>query len=780
MTSEITTVLIILGLAIILFVTERIRPDLTALLVLVSLAISGIITPEEALSGFSSPAVVTVWAILILSGALSQTGISNLVGKRILHWSGSGEGKLLFVIMLTAGIFSGLMNSIGVVSLFLPVVIDIAHTTRRAPSKLLMPLSFAALLGGLITLVGTPPNILISQALSDAGLEPFKMFDFTPVGAPVMLAGIVFIALIGRKLLPVRDITQEFSEGASHSRDLFELQDRMGIIQIPKDSTLVGKSLIESRLGVILGLNVIAILRGEHHTQLAPDPHEIIQAEDRLLVEGRMERLNEFFGQMHLAVEEQDLHLESLSSTALELVECQIHPNSPLEGKTLGQLNFRRRLGAIVLAIRRGTDTWRTNLERITLQSGDLLLMHGTSAQLENVRAFDPGLTIQPINAEIYHLEERLMMLRVQPDSSLAGKTLTESRLGEAFDLGVMGILRRGKMELLPEPDATIQVGDLLLVKGKRSDLLTVQGFQNLQISTEGLPKLDELESEQVGLYQVVLSPYSTLAGKTLRELHFRAKFGLNVLAIWREGRAHRSDLGNMAIHFGDAFLLYGARQKLRVLSSDPDFLVLSETVKEKLRTHKAPLALMILAIVLLPVILGWVSIAIAAIAGVTLMVLTGCISMDEAYRSIQLNAVFLIAGMLPLGVALQKTGAAQYLADGMVRLVGPWGPMAIMGGLFILAVLASQVMPNPAVALLLAPIALSTANSMGISPYPLMMTIAISCSAAFLSPVGHSANILVMGLGGYKFSDYTRLGLPLTLIVMVIALVLIPVFWPL
>ena len=270
-----------------------------------------------------------------------------------------------------------------------------------------------------------------------------------------------------------------------------------------------------------------------------------------------------------------------------------------------------------------------------------------------------------------------------------------------------------------------------------------------------------------MGLVEVVLSPRTTLAGKTLRQIHFRDKYGLSVLAIWREGRAYRSNLRDMALRFGDALLLYGPRERLQVLGAEPDFLVLTEAAQEAPRLNKAPIALLIMAAVLTPVILDWLPIAIAAVAGVVLMVLTRCLTMEEAYRSIEWKAVFLIAGMLPLGIAMEQTGAASFLAEGMVGLVGPLGPLAVMAGLFLLAALASQVMPNPAVAVLLAPIALNTANDLGISPYPLMMAVAVSASAAFLSPVGHSANVLVMGPGGYRFSDYTKVGIPLTLVVL-------------
>jgi len=779
MTTDTVLVLLILTVAVILFITEWLRVDLIALLVLASLALTGLVTPEQALSGFSNPAVVTVWAVLILSGALSRTGVANLIGKRFMKWGGSGERKLLLIITTTAGLLSGFMNSIGVASLFLPVIIDISKHTRRPPSKLLMPLAYASLLGGSITLIGTPPNLLVSEALTKAGLEPFGMFDFTPIGLIVMFAGIIVLVTIGYRLLPARDITKELGNlNDRNALDLFELQKRMGVLQIPPDSTLIGKSLAESRLGLALGLNVIAILRG-NQTRLAPSPQEIIKADDRLLVEGRLDRLSEMHKQKFFQIENDDLTVEKLTSPDIELFEFQILMNSPFEKKTLGKINFRRRFGPVVLAIRRGQDTWRTNLENITLQPGDVLLAHGTVEQINGLKDFDPELVFNPISTEIYHLEDRLMMLRVQPDSVLANKNLTESRLGEAYGLGVMGIIRQGQLHLIPDPDSPLVAGDLLLVKGKRTDLLTVQGLHELQIGRGELPDLPELETEQIGLYQAILSPYTTLAGKTLRELYFRSKYGLNVLAIWREGRAYRSDLGNIALRFGDALLLYGAREKVQVLGRDPDFLVLTEDAQETPRTKKAPIAVLIMAAVLIPAILGWINIAIAAIAGVVLMVLTGCISMDEAYRSIQLRALFLIAGMLPLGIAMQNTGTAQLLANGMVSLMGGWGPQVVAAGLFILAALASQVMPNPAVAVLLAPIVINTAAELGISPYPLMMAVAISASAAFLSPVGHPANVLVMGPGGYKFSDYVKVGLPLTLVVLIVTILALPIFWP-
>ena len=760
-----------------LFITEWVRMDVVALLVLWSLALFRLVTPAEALSGFSNPAVVTVWAILILSGGLARTGVASLIGRRLMRLAGDSHVRLLVIIMLTVGILSGFMNTIGVVSLFLPVVLDIARRTKQPPSKLLMPLAFAALLGGLNTLIGTPPNILISEALKNAGLRPFQMFDFAPVGITVLLAGTVYMALIGRRLLPSRDPARELGSGRDF-KSLYELHDRLVLLHLPEGSILHGKTLAESRLGSVLGLNVVAVIRNGH-TQLSPEPAFTLQSGDRLLVGGRLEQLDELHGKNHLVIEEEGFTVERLVSTEVDLLEARLSPDASFVGQTLRQVGFRRTFQVVVLAIRREDIIFRTNLETIPLLPDDILLVQGRNEQMDVLRD-EPGLTLSvPASLADYKLEERLMVVHVPRDSTLVGKSLIDSRLGDSYGLGVMGIIRKGETRLLPPPDEILQAEDALLVKGKQSDLQLVEGLQSLQVDTQPLPDLGELESEEIGLVETVLSPHSSLAGKTLRELNFRFKYGLSVLAIWREGRAYRSNLRDMPLRYGDALLLYGPRKRLRMLGSEHDFLVLTEDAQEAPRQEKIPMALLVMGIVLIPAIFGWLPIAITAIIGVTLMILTGCLTMEEAYRSINWKAIFLIAGMLPLGIAMEQTGAAQVLANGMVGLIGGFGPMAVMAGFFLLAALASQFMPNPAVAVLLAPIALSTAGDLGISPYTLMMTVAVSASAAFLSPVGHAANVLVMGPGGYRFSDYIKVGLPLTIVTMVVVLLVLPLFWP-
>jgi di/tricarboxylate transporter len=299
LTPQIAIVLAILGVAIVLFVTERIRVDLVALMVLVSLVLAGLVTPTEALSGFANLAVVTVWAILILSSGLARTGVAGLVGHQVLRLAGRNEVRLIVVIMLTVGVLSGFMNDIGVAALMLPVVVDIARRTGLPPSKLLMPLAFAALLGGLNTLIGTPPNILISEALRQYGLQPFRMFDYTPTGVVVMVVGVAFMALVGRHLLPARDIKASVTGNQVEPGEFFGLRERLFVVRLPADSALAGRTLAESRLGAVLGLSVIGILRNGQ-SQLAPDPRTVLQADDRLLVEGRLDQLAELHGRRHL------------------------------------------------------------------------------------------------------------------------------------------------------------------------------------------------------------------------------------------------------------------------------------------------------------------------------------------------------------------------------------------------------------------------------------------------------------------------------------------------
>jgi di/tricarboxylate transporter len=784
LTPDIAIVFSILAVAVVFLVTEWIPMEVTALLSLGAVALLGLVSSVEALAGFSNPAVVTVWAVFILSGGLTRTGVANVIGNFVLRMAGTRETTMIFVIMTTAGVMSAIMNNVAVAALMLPVVMDIARHTERPPSRLLMPLAYGSLLGGLTTQIGTPPNILVTDALRDAGLKAFTFFDFTPVGLVVMFSGIAFMTFIGRHLLPQRDVVKE-SSGAKKIdwQTQYDLQERLFCIRVPVDSILINKTLAQVRLGSVLGWNVIGITRGDQ-TTLAPGPTDTLLVGDRLTVEGRIENLNELKNWHQLVVEEGGIDLQEPYSSEIKIGEVLLPGNSRFVGSTLNSLGFRARFGLNVMAIRRNDRIMRTNLQDEKLQRGDMLLVSGTEEHLEKIEkidGFDQFRTVELSElTDIYHLHERLMVMQVPPDSALVEKSLKESRLGDALGSRVLGILRGENPIIMPEPHEILQAEDRLVVEGRQRDFDHLRALEELEIERRTDTDVNKLVSGEAGLVEAILSPQTTLEGKTLRQINFREKFGLNVLALWRKGKAYRSNLRDMELRFGDALLLLGPRAKLQLLGREPDIIVLTETAQEELRTEKMKFSILIMVAVLLPVILGWVQIYIAAVVGAALMVLVGCLSMKEAYRQIEWKAVFLIAGMLPLGTALDQTGAAKLIAEGVVALVGPFGPKAVMLGLVLLTFLATCFVPTAALVVLMAPIALNTAANMGLSPFGLMMAIAMAASASFMTPVSHPANILVMGPGGYRFMDYLKIGGLLTLVILVVIMVILPVFWPL
>ncbi len=701
MTPSILIVLGILSAAVLLFVTEALRVDLVALLVLLALGVSGILEPEQAIAGFSNEAVITIASVLILSGGLMRTGVAHRIGRQVLHVAGRSPTRLVPLLMITVGLLSGFMNDIGVTALMLPAVLEIARRIAVPPSKLLMPLAFGSLLGGMTTLIGTAPNILIASALRDAGYESFGMFDFTPLGLAALAVGVVYMSLVGRHLLPERDPRAQAA--GNDLEEVYQLDKVLGALTVPEDSHLAGRSLAQSRLGHTLGLNVVAVKRaGQLH--LAPGPDFVLRAQDELLTEGPLDRFETLRAWRHLVIEPVAKTLERISGADFDLPELDLGPESP---------------GSV-------------------------------------------------------------MSVQVPAESRLAGLELSDTSLATAFDFTVLAILRDDSALALPEGSEALAEGDTLLLRGRRTDLALVEALRHLEVSDRPPPGFVELESELVGLVEVALSPRTSLAGQRIAELEFRERYGVSIVAIWRDGSIHRSGLAQMELRLGDAFLVYGDRRRLAELSRDPEFYVLSAQAQAPPRQEKAPVSALIMGGVLLSVVLGLAPISLAAPAGALLMVLTRCLSIEEAYRSIELKAVVLIAGMLSLGLAMQETGAAELLAEKVLGSLAVLGERPLIAGLFLLTAVAAQVMPTAAVAVVMAPIALRFAESEGLSPQALLMVLAIGSSCAFMSPVGHAVNLLVMGFGGYRFTDYAKVGLPLTLILMALVVFLLPVIWPL
>ena len=592
MTAEIALTLTIVLVAVVLFATEKLRVDVIALLVLLTVGFIGLIPAEAVFAGFASPAVITVWAVYIVSAGLFKTGVADMLGERITRLAGTSEPRLIVVIMLTCGTMSAFMNNIGATAVLLPAVVGISRKAKVPLSRLLIPLSFASLMGGNMTLIGTPPNILATNILFAWDLPSFGFFDFTPMGAIVFATGILYMVLVGRHLLPERKSTEE------------------------------------------------------------------------------------------------------------QLVA--------------------------------------------------------------------------------YQSREYVSEVSVLPEGPLAGCSLLESRLGADYDLSVVAIIRGGAVRTALSRETLIRGGDVLLVEGLVENLMRAQDALGLVIEPERTTELEQIDPEKAHVVEATLAPRSGMVGRSLREIRFRDRFGFTVLAIWRHRAIIAERLRDVRLQFGDALLLRGPRDRLPALQQGNDFLVLEPVTVELRRRDKALLAVGIMVLVLLLATFAGVIISMAMVTGALLMVLTGCLTMDEAYQSIEWRSVFLIGGMLTLGIAMETTGTARFLADLIVGGLGAFGPMAVLAGIYVLAALITEPMSNAAATVLMVPIAIDVALGLGANPQTFVLATVIGASTSFLTPVGHQANVLVFGPGGYRFFDFTRVGAPLNLVLFVITMVFLPIIWPL
>jgi di/tricarboxylate transporter len=588
-------VFLILAIAIVLFLSNRLRPDVIAVLVMLALGLSGLLNAAEVFSGFSRSAVITIMAIFILAEGLRRTGVTDMLGEALLRLAGKRESNLVLMVTLAGATLSLFMNNIAAASVLMPAIQGIGRKAGVSPSRLLMPLAFGTILGGMATLL-TTTNILVSGILRQYELEGFGLFDFAAVGIPIVLFGTLYMALLGRKLLP-----------------------------------------------------------------------------------------------------------------------AQAHPVPEEHNRT-------------------------------------------TESSLE----------------ELYHLEQRQLKGRVFKGSALAGQPVRNCQLRERFKLNLVAIQREGQTLSNIGPDTIIQPGDVLHLIG-RTDSIAPDELKTL---LELLPDLDH-QAPPLALVEAVLPPRSLFVGQTLRQIHFREKYNLNVLAIWREGRPYRTGHGDMPLKFGDALLLQGTPEKIAILQSEPQLLVLSRrsTVTQP---QKALLAGLIFLLTLIASAIGSLPISEVMLTGAMVMVLLGVLNMDQAYQAIEWKSVFLIAGMLPLGTALDKTGAAALLGQALLSVVGHNSWLIVLAVLLGVTIAFTQVMNGPAVAAILAPIAIQIAHVIGADPRALAMIVALATSIAFITPLGHPVNVLVMGPGGYKFGDYAKVGLPLTVILFVVILLFLPLFWPL
>ncbi|HDZ2602902.1 TPA: SLC13 family permease [Klebsiella pneumoniae] len=609
MNGELIWVLSLLAIAVVLFATGKVRMDAIALMLIVAFVLSGTLTLNEAFSGFSDPNVILIAALFIIGDGLVRTGVATKMGAWLVSVAGNSETKMLIYLMLTVAGLGAFMSSTGVVAIFIPVVLSVSARMNTSPSRLMMPLSFAGLISGMMTLVATPPNLVVNSELLREGLHGFSFFSVTPIGLVVLILGIVY--MLAMRFMLKTDNGDSARDGRKRStfRDLIR----------------------------------------EYH------------------LTGRARRL-------------------------------AIRPGSPMIGQRLDDLKLRERYCANVI----GVERWRrfrrviVNVNGVSeFRARDVLLIDMSASDVD-LRQFCGEQMLEP------------MVLR-----------------GEYF-------------------------ADQAL---------------------------------DVGMAEVALIPDSEMMGKTVREIAFRTRFGLNIVGMKRDGKAMDGSVVDEPLQLGDILLVVGNWRQIALLAKrGRDFVVLNMPVEvdDASPAHsQAPHAIFCLVLMVALMLTDEIPNPIAAIIACLLMGKFRCINAESAYKAIHWPSIILIVGMMPFALALQKTGGVDLVVKGLMDVAGGEGPYLMLGCLFVMCAAIGLFISNTATAVLMAPIALAAAKSMGVSPYPFAMVVAMAASAAFMTPVSSPVNTLVLGPGKYSFSDFVKIGVPFTILVMVVCVLLIPVLFP-
>ncbi|MFD0861996.1 SLC13 family permease [Sungkyunkwania multivorans] len=611
----VTLLLVILFITIGLFIWGKFPPDVVALMSMLSLYLTGILDVSETFSGFSNTTVIMIAALFIIGEGLSQTGWTAIAGKKFIEWSGKSVKKLLVIVTLGSGFLSGFVSNTGAVATLLPVTISAAWSAGTLPSKLLMPVAFGSNTGGLLTLTGTPPNIIASNALLEQGFEELSFFEFSLIGVPLLILAIVYFRYIGFKMLPS-----------------YRTKNR----PVNIDSEM----------------------------------HKWIEAY-------RLD--NNYF----------KLRVRSLS---------------PLIGTKMSDWNFEEDFGVSVIRLKRRYPN----------------LLKGNPANIE----FPAAETVFQ-----YH-----DILTVQGETEAINKLMIKFRLG----------------------------------------------LWRLEDINEELK--DNLINQEVGMAEVIVTPKSLFVGRKIKLGNYFKRFEIQLLAASRNNKPLEDK--EIKVKAGDAFLIRGRWESIGELKSLYENLVIcgspegmAKNVEEL--TPRSYIAMGSLIMMILLLVFKVVPGAVAAMIGAGIILLSGCVPISKAYKGISWVSVVMIAAMIPMGLALQKTGVAQMAADGLVDHLGKLHPLMLLGGVFLLTTIFSQMINNSATAVLMAPIAILAATSLGLSPKPFMITVAISASTAFLTPIATTTNAMVMSAGGYKFVDYLKIGGPLLVLFFITTLTLVPLIWP-
>ena len=618
------TTLIILALSAVFFVNGKLRSDLVALCALVLLIVFNILTPEEALSGFSNPIVIMMVGLFVVGGAIFKTGLAKMISSKILRLAGKSELKLFILIMMVTAFIGAFVSNTGTVALMLPIVVSMAASANISPGRFLMPLAFASSMGGMATLIGTPPNLVVDEVLSNAGFTDLSFFSFTPIGVICVLIGLVVLIPLSKFFLVKKEDGKDTKTTTGHS---------------PKE-------------------------------------------------------------------------LAKKYQLSDNLYRIQIRPGSRIGGKKLQELNITQAYNLSILEIRRQSSS------------------QGRFLKTE--------------------------------DQSLAG------------------------------PHTELQENDILYVFGPFEKVNQFAKEQNLELTdthvseyVEGA-EVEKLSVREIGIAEVLLMPDSKLINKAVKDSGFRDKYSVNILGIQRKGEYILNDIKDIKMHAGDILLIQGTWDSIaRMSQKQSQWVVLGQPLEEASKVtldYKAPVAALIMVLMIAAMVFDFIPIppvAAVIIAGI-LMVLTGCFrNVEEAYKTINWESVVLIAAMLPMSLALEKTGASNLISEKLVSGLGDYGPLVLMAGIYFTTSLLTMFISNTATAVLVAPIALQSAIAINVSPYPFLLAVTVGASMCFASPFSTPPNALVMSAGKYTFMDYVKVGLPLQIVMGIVMVFILPLLFP-
>ena len=618
------TTLIILALSAVFFVNGKLRSDLAALCALVLLIVFNILTPEEALSGFSNPIVIMMVGLFVVGGAIFKTGLAKMISSKILRLAGKSELKLFILIMMVTAFIGAFVSNTGTVALMLPIVVSMAASANISPGRVLMPLAFASSMGGMATLIGTPPNLVVDEVLSNAGFTDLSFFSFTPIGVICVLIGLVVLIPLSKFFLVKKEDGKDTKTTTGHS---------------PKE-------------------------------------------------------------------------LAKKYQLSDNLYRIQIRPGSRIGGKKLQELNITQAYNLSILEIRRQSSSQGRFLKTV--------------------------------------------------DQSLAG------------------------------PHTELQENDILYVFGPFEKVNQFAKEQNLELTdthvseyVEGA-EVEKLSVREIGIAEVLLMPDSKLINKAVKDSGFRDKYSVNILGIQRKGEYILNDIKDIKMHAGDILLIQGTWDSIaRMSQKQSQWVVLGQPLEEASKVtldYKAPVAALIMVLMIAAMVFDFIPIppvAAVIIAGI-LMVLTGCFrNVEEAYKTINWESVVLIAAMLPMSLALEKTGASNLISEKLVSGLGDYGPLVLMAGIYFTTSLLTMFISNTATAVLVAPIALQSAIAINVSPYPFLLAVTVGASMCFASPFSTPPNALVMSAGKYTFMDYVKVGLPLQIVMGIVMVFILPLLFP-